>query len=86
MQVAEEEESELERLKQYGRQMKEQAASRIDELDTLRKNQRDEEKRQREHEHVCFPPPAWPSSSPHSPCSWQYAGETTRGSARVQQY
>lgn len=63
VQVAEEEESELERLKQYGRQMKDQAASRIDELDTLRKHQRDEEKRQREHEHVCFPPPDLASPS-----------------------
>lgn len=63
----EEEEKELKQLRDYTRQLKEDALSRVEELDKLRSTQREDEKRQREHQ-VRSPPshllPLTPSLSP----------------------
>jgi hypothetical protein len=50
--MEEEETEELEKLRRYAQQMKEQAAARIDELDTLRKHQREEAKTNSEKSHL----------------------------------
>ena len=50
--MEEEETEELDKLRKYAQQMKEQAAARIDELDTLRKHQREEAKKKSEKSYL----------------------------------